>query len=379
MNTKSTKIDCFNTVQPITISQAPKQQSNAMTTLIEPALDDVFTAASVQVSDHEAESIATEYFGLTGTAKLLVGERDLNFHFICSDKSEYLIKISNPAENPAIADFQNKAMLHIEHTDPTLPVQRIHVNRTGTYQIPVELGGKKVLIRLFSFVDGIPLSRVVNPSPQLRSSLGQHLARLGIALRGFFHPAAGHEFLWDITHSTKLHDLVVHISDTDDRNLALHFLRNFEVHAYPKLKKLRSQVIHNDLNFHNVIVNEDEPHEIRNLLDFGDIVYAPLINDLAVAASYQLGRTPNLLEPALEFISAYHGVCPLEKIEQDILFDLIAARLVMTAIITNWRASLYPENRAYILRNAPSAWNALRELKQISREAAQARIHSICL
>lgn len=31
-------------------------------------------------------------------------------------------------------------------------------------------------------------------------------------------------------------------------------------------------------------------------------------------------------------------------------------RLAMSCLITNWRAKLYPENRAYILRNAPASW-----------------------
>jgi Ser/Thr protein kinase RdoA (MazF antagonist) len=199
-----------------------------------------------------------------------------------------------------------------------------------------------------------------------------------MALRGFFHPAAGHELLWDITHSAKLLDLAGHIENAEDRALALHFINNFEVHASPKLKHLRAQVIHNDFNFHNIIVDSTDSHIIRNILDFGDIVHAPLINDLAVAASYQLGKGMNILAPALDLIAAYHRVCPLEDAEQTILFDLIAARLAVTALITNWRASLYPENSAYILRNAPSAWNALRACKQISRESAQAQIRGIC-
>ena len=42
---------------------------------------------------------------------------------------------------------------------------------------------------------------------------------------------------------------------------------------------------------------------------------------------------------------------PLQAAELDILFDLIATRMVLTVAITGWRAARYPENAAYILRN----------------------------
>ncbi|WP_244216125.1 phosphotransferase [Pseudomonas reidholzensis] len=341
-------------------------------------MDHVLTAASAQASNEQACAIAKLHFGLSARAKLLAGERDLNFHLHCDDGRQFLLKISNPAEDPNVTDFQNKALLHIQHTDPQLPVQRIHPSSNGLYQVFVELNGQTVLIRLFSFVVGTPLNKVEQPSRVLRQGLGEHLARLGLALRGFFHPAAGHELLWDIKHSSRLKGLVEHIERAEDRQLAQHFLDNFEQHALPHLKRLRAQVIHNDLNFHNVIVDDHDPDVIRNILDFGDMVHAPLINDLAVAASYQLGEQGDPLEQAFAFIEAYDRVCPLEDLEQEILFDLIAARLVMTVVITNWRASMYPENRAYILRNAPLAWSALRRFIQVSRESAQQTIRQIC-
>ncbi|MBC3456955.1 phosphotransferase [Pseudomonas mosselii] len=349
-----------------------------MTIQTKPALDHVLTAASAHASDEQACAIAKLHYGLSACASLLAGERDLNFHLRCDDDRQFLLKISNPAEDPNVTDFQNKALLHIQHTAPELPVQRIHPTTTGPHQVFVNLDGQTVLVRLFSFVVGTPLNKVEHPSQKLRSGLGEHLARLGIALRGFFHPAAGHELLWDIKHSSRLKGLVEHIENVEDRQLAEHFLDNFEQYALPHLKRLRAQVIHNDLNFHNVIVDDHNAEVIRNILDFGDMVHAPLINDLAVAASYQLGQTGDPLDQAIAFIQAYHTVCPLEEIEQEILFDLIAARLVMTVVITNWRASMYPENSAYILRNAPLAWSALRRFRQVPREAAQQKIRQIC-
>jgi Ser/Thr protein kinase RdoA (MazF antagonist) len=53
---------------------------------------------------------------------------------------------------------------------------------------------------------------------------------------------------------------------------------------------------------------------------------------------------------------------PLSAEEIDLMPLLVRARLAMTALITNWRASLYPHNRDYILRNAPAAWAGLAAL-----------------
>ena len=97
-----------------------------------------------------------------------------------------------------------------------------------------------------------------------------------------------------------------------------------------------------------------------------------------LTAAYQLGNDGNPLQHAAPFIAAYHRVAPLEPIEQELLFDLIATRLVLTVTITNWRAALYPENRAYILRNAPSAWRGLHAMAELPREAAQHQIRRIC-
>ena len=127
-----------------------------------------------------------------------------------------------------------------------------------------------------------------------------------------------------------------------------------------------------------MIVDEKNPDIVRSILDFGDMVHAPLVNDLAVASAYHLGNGSNVLTQALPFISSYNAVLPLESSELEILYDLIAARLVITVAITNWRASLYPENRNYILRNAPQAWAGLHGFADISRESAQDQLARIC-
>ena len=76
------------------------------------------------------------------------------------------------------------------------------------------------------------------------------------------------------------------------------------------------------------------------------MVRAPLVNDLAVAASYQLEPGADPLAPAIRFAAAYHAVSPLQEAELDVLFDLMMARLAMVVAIGGWRAR-YPDNADY--------------------------------
>ncbi|KAF1052913.1 MAG: Homoserine kinase [Stenotrophomonas maltophilia] len=340
--------------------------------------DHLLEAAQAEVSDAQAAQVAVEHFDLHGPLQRLAGERDLNFH-IDDPRGGRLLKLSHPLEDPQVVDFQNQALLRIERADPTLPVQRLFPNLSGSHEVRIEIDGQSMQARLFSFVDGLPLHRVEQRSRSLRENLGDALARLGLALQGFEHPASGHELLWDLKHAQRLRGLLVHIEDRAQRSLVERFLDNFETHALPRLGALRAQVIHNDLNPHNVIVQHTHPECLANILDFGDMVHAPLVNDVAVAAAYQLTEPQDALRGAEEFVAAYHRRNPLRDEELEILPDLIATRLLMTLSITAWRASLHPENRPYILRNTHHAWQSLQGLARLSRAEAQERIANACL
>ncbi|HJQ56098.1 MAG TPA: hypothetical protein VJ890_04290, partial [Vineibacter sp.] len=62
------------------------------------------------------------------------------------------------------------------------------------------------------------------------------------------------------------------------------------------------------------------------------------------------------------------------ELEQDIVADLMATRHLITALISEWRAPRYPENRAYIMRHNPAAWEALSQMADLSRDEARDRL-----
>jgi hydroxylysine kinase len=333
--------------------------------------------ASPALTVDEVDGIARDVFGLTARISELAGERDRNYHLQVDDE-HYVLKVSNPAENREVIDFQTRALLHIAQVNPNLPVPRLVPTRAGAADwVLAPENETPRIIRVLSFLQGVPFHSVL-ASPALRRNLGAETARLDLAMRGFFHPAAGHELMWDLKHASRVGDLLVHIQDEARRALAQSYLDIFETHALPKLPHLRAQVIHNDLNPHNVLVSPDDHSRVAGIIDFGDMVHAPLINNLAVAAAYQVRSGSHPLETAAEMIAAYHRVLPLEPEELDILFDLITTRMVLTVAITGWRAARYPENAPYILRNSPQAWAALARCSELSRMDAQIYLRRAC-
>ncbi|MDH3588469.1 MAG: aminotransferase class III-fold pyridoxal phosphate-dependent enzyme [Gammaproteobacteria bacterium] len=341
--------------------------------------DDTLDTAPPAFTPDEASQVAVRYFGQTGRLKQLGSERDQNFHLSADDEKQYVLKFANPAESPQVVDLQVRALRHVAGTDPTLPVPRVCSSVEGTDIVSVSAAdGTSCLARMVSFLPGTLLGDAHGATARLQQELGSTLAQLGRALRGYFHPAARHELLWDLKNARRLREFVDHIPEERQRRRVAEVLDGFEAVALPVLPGLRAQVIHNDFNPGNVLVDEKDPDQIAGVIDFGDLVHSPLVVDLAVAAAYQLAEGDDPLGPVTGLVSAYHQLTPLEEIELAVLFDLIATRVATTVAISSWRAARYPGNREYILTSNPKAVRLLDLLAQIPRDVAIARFREAC-
>lgn len=305
----------------------------------------------------------SRHWGLQGTLAPLTSERDLN-HRLSALNGRYTIKLTNPAEPEAMTDFQTRALLHAAQADRGLPTPRLVPLQDGDLWLSLPEGRLRVL----TWLDGTPLAVLPRSVLQARSA-GAALARLTRALAGFDHAAADHVLLWDIQHLPRLLPLVKEHPDPAFRAEATAFLADFTARVVPALERIPRQVCHADFNPHNLLADPAEPDRITGVIDFGDMVRTPRICDLAIAAAYQVDPAAPL--PGLAaFLSGYTEILPLSEAEIAVLFDLIVARMIATLTITGWRAVRYPENAAYILRNAPSARAGLDALASIGREAA---------
>ncbi len=333
--------------------------------------------AAAQISEDEARALASRIFGIDGHARMLKGERDQNFR-IDADSGAFLLKISHPAEDPAVAAFHTDALLHVQAKDPGLPLPAMRQTRDGAWQGEFrDADGMVRVIRMMGFLPGI-MAAQVQKTAALRAAIGTALARFDRALSDFQHAADVYELSWDLTHAGKLAPLLGGVAEAVDRANAERALENFAAFVAPALPRLRAQVIHNDLNPYNVLVMPDDPGRITGLLDFGDMVRAPLVNDIAIAASYHAGRNDAVLAPMLDVVHAYDAIVPLAAAECDLLGDLIAARLAATILITEWRVKHHPDNREYILKNHPAASAGLAGLAALPRDAIQSAFRAAC-
>lgn len=317
-------------------------------------------SAEVGKTSHETvEAIAFDYFGLTGRAATLSSERDETFLIQTDTADDYILKIANPAERPDVLEFQTQALIHLAAKSPALPLPRAIPSKTGQMLVTLPLGEKPRIARLLTYLPGQQLYKA-RRSPEQMGALGEMLARLGKGLADF-HPQTPHQtLLWDICNAAALTGYVTHVEPSRQRMVG-HVLENFDLLANGAMRRLRRQVIHNDFNPHNIVVSQRDPATVTGVIDFGDMVEAPLVNDLAVALSYQIGAE-NGLDDIVAMLRAYHRINPLDPLEISCLPTLLRTRLTMTVIITEWRAALYPENRDYILRNHPIALAGLMRL-----------------
>ncbi len=344
-------------------------------------LDAVMTATLAPIDRGAAVALAEAQFGIEVVrAAALDSERDQNLHLVARDGREYVLKLANPVEPPAVTDLQTEALVHLAQVDPGLPVPRVISPTRGGHALRLDLGGPgPQTVRLLTYLQGVPLHKTTTTPPQLRA-LGAMLARLSIALRSFQHPAAGHALLWDLKHGARMRGLVGHIPEAAHREVAERFLGRAEAHALPALPRLRAQIVHGDLNPWNVLADPLDHARIAGIIDFGDCVHTTLINELAVASAYVLGTGDGeaTLAPVLELVAAYHAVCALDAAELEILYDLIGLRLVMGLCINSWRATLYPENAPYLLANNGRTAERLIRLDPTPRAVAQERLRRAC-
>ena len=332
-----------------------------------------------------AQQMLQQHWALDATLSPVSGERDSNFAAratIGGAQVQLLFKASHPDEPAMVTDFQTQALLHLARHAPALPVQRLQAAANGAAAITaVAPDGRPRVLRLLHWLHGLPMPQAPRTAA-LRSSVAGLLAQLDLALAGLQHPAAALQLPWDIQRAHGVASLIDAMPDASRRALARSALRLFQAQALPHLGALPRQPIHNDFNVHNLLVDPAQPARASGILDFGDMLAAPRVNDLAVAAAYQLDAEGDAESGALStvaaFAAAYHAQAPLQPAELDLLWPLVQARLLMVVAISGWRATRQPQDAAYLLRNNPVSWARLQACAGVPPARAREAIRAAC-
>jgi len=341
---------------------------------------DAIASSPPQFSAARVGRLVNEEYGLDGELNPLVSERDQNFRLVTADKRRYVVKIANVAEERVVTDFQIQALLHMERKACRVAVPRVVRTQAGEVATNLANDASVHMLRIVSYVPGRPLEDIV-PDKDLARNLGECLAEIDIALSDFEHPGDCQSLLWDMQRASELRGLMPCIGNTQLQATVRDCLDDFEQNAASEFDSLRRQVIHNDMNPGNVLVTENQPVSVAGVIDFGDMIRAPLIIDVAIAAAYLRSEADDPLVPLVAFVAAYDRITPLDDKEFDLLYDLVRMRLATTIAMLHWRISTRAENDAYTrlsLQSERSSEQFLIRLDEVAREQFAERIKVAC-
>ena len=338
------------------------------------------SAAAPDIPAAEALALARRHYGLEAEATELYAERDRNYRLTTADGQRYVLKIANADISAERVAFQNRVLSHVAVADPGLPTPRVVATGDGRQQFAwTSATGSEHQVRLLTWLEGECTVLHKTDAP-LREWLGRDLARLGQALRDCDPRGAPRNLPWDLRNTGKLEALSTVAGSTALQRQVRATLERFERWLQPALTELPSQLIHNDLNPDNVLFDHARPRRVSGFIDFGDMVCAPLVCDLAVACTYQLGeRGPDPLDELLPMARGYCAVQPLAARELALLPGLVECRLLMTLLIQGWRArAQLGDDLEEILANSDQAAERLMRFSGLDHTAAGERLVNAC-
>lgn len=323
----------------------------------------------------EAQDIARTHFGLSGVATRFPTEKDDTFRIDQANGERLVLKVSNPRESIDELDFQTRLVRHVCRVAPELPVAPILDSLDGTMLVGLTTrAGEQRTARLYDYVHGTPLDTLKTNALQ-RQQIGHVLARLRLTTATFQHPAQHRELAWDVMNFAKLRPLTGSIADPVHRRLIEKAFDRFNSIA-DQLSNCPAQVLHNDFNRSNIVVDtRGGSNFIAGIIDFGDAVHTAVAIDVATALMNQFPlnftaqRDDDLFADSRDVLLGYLAHAPLTEFELRLIPHLAMARGATRALLSTWRAQLFPHNAKYILRFTTSDWIHLRWLLEQDEDA----------
>jgi 4-aminobutyrate aminotransferase-like enzyme/Ser/Thr protein kinase RdoA (MazF antagonist) len=314
----------------------------------------------------EAERIARNVYGVAVSLRPLSGERDCNFHALSADGREYVLKIVDGKANPQTTDCQVQVLRHLAEQDPALPVPKIYPTQRGADLGLAEQDGITYATFLMGFLPGQLLTEIA-PDRSLLRNVGQTLARVDRALHGFFHPALAQNIAWDVRRLPELMEFAPYI---ESAGLRRHVVGVAGVmrERLSTLRGLRSQAIHGDCHAGNVLIDAARG-SVCGVLDFGDMIHAPLILEPAVAMAELLADTASQPGALTAVIEGYARAQDLEAADIAVLYDLILARHAATILVHAWRGQHDHPGARVLDKAAANAEPSLELLLHLGRDA----------
>jgi hypothetical protein len=314
-----------------------------------------------QVPNFSNESIAKlliDLYGIEGEISSLVSFEDQNA-LIKTSEQNYVFKIANKRWSHEFLEMQTNVLGYLKKTAPELFFPDIVKTLKG--QSITNIDGFS--IRLLTYLEGELYTNAVK-SPELYQDIGRFLGKFSKAMVNYtFDVKDGSDELWKLDNVMACKIYIPEVIDEDVRNRIERLFVAYENKILPKLPNLRKAVIHGDANEQNLLVASNDPKKISGLIDFGEMQLASQVNDLAIALAYSLLGEDDIAMASTKIIAGYEREFKLEDVEREILYYLLAMRLVTNITMTSHAAKLFPNNE-YILIAQKPAQALLKKLEQ---------------
>jgi 4-aminobutyrate aminotransferase-like enzyme/Ser/Thr protein kinase RdoA (MazF antagonist) len=322
---------------------------------------------------------AREHWGVTGEFAPLEGERDQNHRVTAADGRNYVLKVSAAGESEGAVDFQIAALRHLERSAPELPVPRVIGSKAGNDREWIAgADGTRHMLRLLSWLPGIPVSRGGPPTARVLRNIAAFQARLAHGLRGLFHADARHFVAWDLQRALLLDPGVQAWVADDAKALLADFNPRVTRDVLPRLPSLRAQVVHNDGHADNLLRAASDSDEIVGVIDFGDMVHAPLVQELAVTLASYARHGDMSLDNAVAQVEAWNAVLPLMDDELEVLHDLTLLRLATALTLYDFRIHATEKPASWLTEERPAIVRALTRFLALDRAEAHERYRAAC-
>jgi 4-aminobutyrate aminotransferase-like enzyme/Ser/Thr protein kinase RdoA (MazF antagonist) len=340
-------------------------------------MEKIMQAGRPRLSPSGAAALLGELYGVAADdARDLGSERDQAFLVLSAGSPVSVLKVSNPAEDPEVLDMEAAAALHVHRIDPELRVALPWAvpGAPDTYRAAWSDGENVCWVRAYDVLPGAGRVAATTLDDRALRAWGSTSARLGRALRGFTHPKAHRTMLWDVQHTARVRELLVHIPDGDRRATVERVIDRFEEVVAPAWPRLRAQVVHCDFTVDNALTAADGT--VTGIVDFGDMSHATLLTDLAsLLESLVCGRSgAEMFRAARLVLDGYEQVTPLEPEEVDLIAEVWAARSALNIVISEWRVAQGLEDPVFARRYNDPAVATIASLEAVGWDDARRRL-----
>ena len=343
------------------------------------AIDMTYLQEPPKLSESEVSNSVQEYYGLEGTLHPLPGDRDQNFLLESPGGQKHVVKVSSLDEVQEIIEFETEMITRLSNDTNGL-IPSVIPAISGTSLVTHEnKQGHHYRLRILEFLPGTLLAEVNPRSDALLMNLGERMAELGSVLGAYpDHPPPRINFEWALGRAGNIMEKSLSVLDSAQRTLIELTLKDFRDNEREFLG-LGSQIIHGDVNDHNVLVslNKEGQARISGIIDLGDAHSAPRVFDLAIAIAYGILGTADPLLAASEITRGYYANQPLLEIEIDVLMTLVCARLGQSVCIASLRRH-HGDTDPYHLISEADAWNTLSLLAAIPRKISSGTLRQAC-